>query len=96
MGSLKYVRKHYGLNVHRGTRVRTFKGEGRVTSGTNYVHVLIDGEKKPMGFHPQDVELKKQCGNCGLHHFSNTECELQPEDGSRWVFRPLKGVAETK
>jgi len=57
MGTLEYVRKHYGLNVHRGTRVKTFKGEGKVVSGSQYVHVLIDGEKEPMKFHPQDIQI---------------------------------------
>jgi hypothetical protein len=55
--NLQYVIKHYGLDIREGSYVETPWGRGKVTDGSNYVHVLIDGKQKSTPWHPQDIKV---------------------------------------
>lgn len=58
--SLDYVRSYYGLNVKRGDRVMVFGDPGRVTSGDGqYVRVRLDGDRRSVRVHPDDVEVDR-------------------------------------
>lgn len=56
--SMDYVRRTYGVPAKRGGRVRVRfeKKYGTITSATQYVHVRLDGRKKPDRFHPLALE----------------------------------------
>lgn len=57
--SMDYVRRHYGVPVKRGGRVRLGAGfgpdagrEGTITSASYHVFVRLDGERHVRRFHP--------------------------------------------
>lgn len=60
--SMEWVRQSYGVPAKRGGRVRVkFDGKtGTITNATQYVHVRLDGEKRPDRFHPLDLEYLEE------------------------------------
>lgn len=51
----EYVRRRYGVPAHVGDRVRLHDGrarEGRIIGGSQYLHVVFDGEARVSHLHP--------------------------------------------
>lgn len=61
----EYVRRHYGLNIRIGQRVRLKKSgqQGVVTypgsASSQYVYVGIDGYAAPVPVHPHYIEIEE-------------------------------------
>ena len=62
--SFDYIRRAYGLDVKRGTRITLTDplsgevSEGRLTSATHYLHIRWRNERRSRPYHPQDPRLR--------------------------------------
>ena len=52
-----YVRTSYGVPARLGMHVTYEKAPGVIKGGSNYVSVLLAGQKSPVNIHPTDPGL---------------------------------------
>lgn len=53
----EYVRNTYGVPARVGMHVTYDKAPGVIKGGSNYVSVLLAGQKHPVNIHPTDPDL---------------------------------------